>query len=144
MQPIGRRTAPGVFSDFPEKRIGSPGCLSAGVTLLRQGMAVYRRRYGMYLEIKNPMDYHAALYIRLSKEDESEGLSQIVQNQESLLWWFIRQYRLGKLSIFLLDTSKLFAICSFLLHNWSQRGSQHFLRFFIAIYSPFRSKAITF
>ena len=27
----------------------------------------------MYLEISNPMDYHAALYIRLSKEDESEG-----------------------------------------------------------------------
>mgnify|MGYP006922402686 CR=1 FL=1 len=24
----------------------------------------------MYLEISNPMDYHAALYIRLSKEDE--------------------------------------------------------------------------
>lgn len=27
----------------------------------------------MFLEISNPMDYHAALYIRLSKEDESEG-----------------------------------------------------------------------
>ena len=27
----------------------------------------------MYLEISNPMDYHAGLYIRLSKEDESEG-----------------------------------------------------------------------
>ena len=26
----------------------------------------------MYLEISNPMDYHVALYIRLSKEDESE------------------------------------------------------------------------
>lgn len=25
----------------------------------------------MYLEISNPMDYHVALYIRLSKEDES-------------------------------------------------------------------------
>ena len=27
----------------------------------------------MYLEISNPMDYHVALYIRLSKEDETEG-----------------------------------------------------------------------
>ena len=32
----------------------------------------------MYLEISNPMDYHAALYIRLSKEDESEGPSESV------------------------------------------------------------------
>ena len=30
----------------------------------------------MYLEISNPMDYHVALYIRLSKEDETEGPSQ--------------------------------------------------------------------
>ena len=29
----------------------------------------------MYLEISNPMEYHAALYIRLSKEDENEGPS---------------------------------------------------------------------
>ena len=48
----------------------------------------------MYLEIGNPMDYHAALYIRLSKEDESEGLSQSVRNQESLLREFVRQHRL--------------------------------------------------
>lgn len=48
----------------------------------------------MYLEIRNPMDYHAALYIRLSKEDESEGLSQSVRNQESLLREFVRQHRL--------------------------------------------------
>ena len=34
----------------------------------------------MFLEISNPMDYHAALYIRLSKEDESEGPSQSVTN----------------------------------------------------------------
>ena len=38
----------------------------------------------MYLEISNPMDYHVALYIRLSKEDENEGPSQSVQNQESV------------------------------------------------------------
>ena len=31
----------------------------------------------MYLEISNPMDYHVALYIRLSKEDESEGPSRV-------------------------------------------------------------------
>ena len=49
----------------------------------------------MYLEISNPMDYHAALYIRLSKEDESEGPSQSVQNQESLLREFVEQHRLS-------------------------------------------------
>ena len=48
----------------------------------------------MYLEISNPIDYHAALYIRLSKEDESEGPSQSVQNQESLLREFVQQHRL--------------------------------------------------
>lgn len=49
----------------------------------------------MCLEISNPMDYHAALYIRLSKEDESEGPSQSVQNQESLLREFVQQHRLS-------------------------------------------------
>ena len=49
----------------------------------------------MNLEISNPMDYHAALYIRLSKEDESEGPSQSVQNQESLLREFVQQHRLS-------------------------------------------------
>ena len=49
----------------------------------------------MYLEISNPMDYHAALYIRLSKEDESEGPSQSVQNQESLLRAFAGQQGLS-------------------------------------------------
>ena len=48
----------------------------------------------MYSEISNPMDYHAALYIRLSKEDENEGPSQSVQNQESLLQEFVQQNRL--------------------------------------------------
>lgn len=43
-------------------------------------------------EIRNPMDYHVALYIRLSKEDESEGPSQSVQNQESLLREFVQQH----------------------------------------------------
>ena len=49
----------------------------------------------MYLEISNPMDYHAALYIRLSKEDENEGPSQSVQNQESLLREFVQQHRVS-------------------------------------------------
>lgn len=49
----------------------------------------------MYLEISNPMDYHVALYIRLSKEDESEGPSQSVTNQESLLREFVRQHSLS-------------------------------------------------
>lgn len=49
----------------------------------------------MYSEISNPMDYHVALYIRLSKEDENEGPSQSVQNQESLLREFVEQHRLS-------------------------------------------------
>ena len=49
----------------------------------------------MYLEISNPMDYHAALYIRLSKEDESEGPSESVNNQKSLLDEFVQQHRLS-------------------------------------------------
>ncbi|MBR3015812.1 MAG: recombinase family protein [Clostridia bacterium] len=48
----------------------------------------------MYQEISNPMDYHVALYIRLSKEDETEGPSQSVTNQQSLLNEFARQHRL--------------------------------------------------
>ena len=49
----------------------------------------------MVLEISNPMDYHVALYIRLSKEDESEGPSQSVTNQQSLLKAFVQQHRLS-------------------------------------------------
>ena len=49
----------------------------------------------MYLEISNPMDYCVGLYIRLSKEDENEGPSQSVQNQESLLREFVQQHRLS-------------------------------------------------
>ena len=48
----------------------------------------------MYLEISNPKDYHAALYIRLSKEDENEGPSGSVTNQQSLLHAFVREHRL--------------------------------------------------
>ena len=46
-------------------------------------------------EISNPGDYYVALYIRLSKEDENEGPSQSVQNQESLLQEFVQQNRLS-------------------------------------------------
>ena len=49
----------------------------------------------MHLEISNPMDYHAALYIRLSKEDESEGPSESVNNQQSLLDEFGQKHRLS-------------------------------------------------
>ena len=49
----------------------------------------------MYLEISNPMDYHVALYIRLSKEDENEGPSESVTNQKSLLNEFVQQHRLS-------------------------------------------------
>lgn len=48
----------------------------------------------MFLEISNPMDYHVGLYIRLSKEDESEGPSESVTNQKSLLQEFVQQHRL--------------------------------------------------
>ena len=44
----------------------------------------------MYLEISNPMDYHVALYIRLSKEDETEGPSHSLTNQKSLLNEFVQ------------------------------------------------------
>lgn len=49
----------------------------------------------MYLEISDPMAYHIALYIRLSKEDETEGPSQSVTNQKSLLEEFVKQHRLS-------------------------------------------------
>ena len=48
----------------------------------------------MQIEIGNPLDYRAALYIRLSKEDESEGPSQSVKNQQSLLDEFVRQHHI--------------------------------------------------
>ena len=49
----------------------------------------------MYIEISNPMDYHVALYIRLSKEDENEGPSESVTNQKSLLDEFVKKHRLS-------------------------------------------------
>lgn len=45
--------------------------------------------------IGGPGEYRAALYVRLSKEDESEGPSESVSNQQSLLREFVRQHRLS-------------------------------------------------
>ena len=47
-----------------------------------------------YLEISNPMDYKAALYIRLSKEDDNELESESVTYQRSMLLGFAKQHRL--------------------------------------------------
>ena len=48
----------------------------------------------MYTETDHLTEYHAALYIRLSKEDDTAGPSQSVTNQQSLLVEFARQHRL--------------------------------------------------
>ena len=57
----------------------------------------------MYLEISNPMDYHAAVYIRLSKEDENEGPSESVTNQKSLLDEFVKKHRLSVYDVYIDD-----------------------------------------
>ncbi len=49
----------------------------------------------MYLDISRPGDYRAALYIRLSKEDEGEGPSESVSNQKSMLEEFARRQGLA-------------------------------------------------
>lgn len=59
------------------------------------GMAALFRRTELHFEIENPGAYQAALYIRLSKEDENEGPSQSVTNQQSLLKEFVRQQGLS-------------------------------------------------
>ena len=61
----------------------------------------------MYLEISNPMHYHVALYIRLSKEDENEGPSESVTNQKSLLNEFVQQHRLSVYDTYIDDTAIL-------------------------------------
>lgn len=57
----------------------------------------------MYFTISNPLDYHAALYIRLSKEDENEGPSQSVTNQKSLLNDFVKEHSLEVYDIYVDD-----------------------------------------
>ena len=59
-----------------------------------ESMAACLRRDKMLHRIGNPMNYRAALYIRLSKEDESEGPSQSVTNQQSMLLEFAEQQEL--------------------------------------------------
>ena len=54
----------------------------------------------MYLKISDSMEYHVALYIRLSKEDETEGPSESVTNQKSLLNEFVRQHNLSVYDIY--------------------------------------------
>ena len=57
----------------------------------------------MYLDISNPMAYHAALYVRLSKEDETEGPSQSIINQKSLLMEFAGKHKLAVYDIYVDD-----------------------------------------
>lgn len=57
----------------------------------------------MYLEISDPMDYHVAEYIRLSKEDENEGPSESVTNQRSLLDEFVKSRRLSVYDVYIDD-----------------------------------------
>ena len=57
----------------------------------------------MTFAISNPMDYHVALYIRLSKEDENEGPSESVNNQKSMLDEFVRQHRLSVFDTYIDD-----------------------------------------
>ena len=57
----------------------------------------------MYVEISNPMEYHVALYIRLSKEDENEGPSESVTNQKSLLDEFVKNHRLSVYDVYIDD-----------------------------------------
>ena len=66
-------------------------------------MVAYFKEETMYLEISNPMDYHVAEYIRLSKEDENEGPSESVTNQKSLLDEFVKKHRLSVYDVYIDD-----------------------------------------
>ena len=57
----------------------------------------------MYLKISKPMDYQAAFYLRLSKEDENEGPSESVTNQKSLLDEFVKNNRLSVYDVYIDD-----------------------------------------
>ena len=48
----------------------------------------------MSTQISNPEDYLVAVYIRLSKEDDSEKESESVTNQRSLLMAYAQQQKL--------------------------------------------------
>jgi len=49
----------------------------------------------MYRQIDDPQKYTAALYVRLSKEDENEGPSESINNQQSLLNEFVQRHNLS-------------------------------------------------
>ena len=49
----------------------------------------------MYSDISNPMSYHAALYVRLSRDDEQDGPAQSITNQISLLKEFAGKHQLS-------------------------------------------------
>ncbi len=57
----------------------------------------------MFLDISNPETYRVGLYIRLSKEDEGEGPSQSVTNQQSLLEEFVLKHRLSVFDLYIDD-----------------------------------------
>ena len=57
----------------------------------------------MEFKIENPVNYRVALYIRLSKEDENEGPSQSVTNQQSLLSEFVGRYQLSVYNTYIDD-----------------------------------------
>ena len=49
----------------------------------------------MFLEISNPIEYKAGLYLRLSKEDEKNEVSQSIINQQSLGENFAKEHRIS-------------------------------------------------
>ena len=57
----------------------------------------------MYLGISDPMAYQAALYIRLSKEDDSAQPSQSITNQKNLLYEFAQEFELPVYDIYIDD-----------------------------------------
>ena len=55
------------------------------------------------MKIQHPGEYRAALYIRLSREDENEGPSESVTNQKSLLQSFAAEQGLSVFDIYIDD-----------------------------------------
>lgn len=53
------------------------------------------------MKIQHPGEYRAALYIRLSREDENEGPSESVTNQKSLLQSFAAEQGLSVFDIYI-------------------------------------------
>ncbi|MBR6521537.1 MAG: recombinase family protein [Oscillospiraceae bacterium] len=57
----------------------------------------------MSVKITDPENYHVALYIRLSKEDDNEGPSQSVLNQKDLLEAFAKRHKLAVYDVYIDD-----------------------------------------